>query len=74
MARHFTPSINLQKQRYTTGDTVIQADDGNICYNVGTWGKDCHFYMNENGVITMMYKGKNTGSREMMKGNKLSEL
>ena len=37
------------------------ADDGNVCYKVETWGKLCHFYMNDNGTIVMMYKGKNEG-------------
>ena len=34
------------------------ADDGNVCYEVADWGKECHFYMNENGAAIMIYKGK----------------
>ena len=51
------------------------ADDGNVCYEVADWGKQCHFYMNENGAAIMIYKGKrNADALEMMAGNKLSEL
>jgi hypothetical protein len=51
------------------------ADDGNVCYEVADWGKECHFYMNENGAAIMIYKGKRKAdANEMMAGNKLSQL
>jgi hypothetical protein len=50
------------------------AEDGNVCYKIPGWGKLCHFYMNENGAIVMMYKGENAGAFEIMNGNKLSEF
>ena len=50
------------------------ADDGEVCYNVETWGKECHFYMNEGGKVVMMYEGRNVGVKELMSGNQLSGL
>ncbi len=48
--------------------------DGKVCYEVKTWSRLCHFYMNDSGTITMIYKGKNVGEREIVTGNQLSSL
>jgi len=50
------------------------ADDGKVCYDVKTWDRECHFYMNDNGKIVMIYKRKNVGAREMLDGNQLANL
>ncbi len=50
------------------------ADDGNVCYEVADWGKECHFYMNDGGSITMIYKNRNVGARDILPGNQLESL
>ena len=49
------------------------AEDGNVCYKVASWGKLCHFYMNDNGTVVSVFKGK-WYVDEIMNGNKLSEF
>lgn len=48
--------------------------NGKVCYEVKTWDRLCHFYMNDGGIITMIYKGKNVGASEVVNGNQLSTL
>ncbi len=50
------------------------ANDGNVCYEVADWGKECHFYMNDGGSITMIYKGKDGGTHDILQGNQLGSL
>ncbi len=50
------------------------ADDGNVCYEVADWGKECHFYMNDGGTVTMIYKGKDVGTLDILQGNQLGNL
>lgn len=59
---------SMQKGPYTI------ADDGKVCYDVETWDRECHFYMNDSGKIIMIYKKKNVGAHEMFYGNQLSKL
>ncbi len=47
------------------------ADDGNVCYQIADWGKDCHFYMKDGETVTMIYKGKDGGARDILQGNQL---
>lgn len=56
-----------------SGPYAIQ-DNGTVCYEVEGWDRLCHFYMNDNGTVTMIYKGRNVGAREVMQGNQLSTL
>ena len=50
------------------------SSDGNVCYKVADWDKECHFYMNDNGRIIMMYKGKDLGVKEIAAGNLLENF
>jgi hypothetical protein len=50
------------------------SSDGNVCYEVSDWGQECHYYMDDHGSIVLIWKGKNSGVRELMKGNRLSDL
>lgn len=52
----------------------IISDDGEVCYDVRGWKRHCHFYMNDNGSITMIYKGRNVGPRDVLNGNQLATL
>ena len=49
-------------------------DDGKVCYALYNWPNLCQFYLNVNGEIMMIYKGKSTGVKVMMDGNKLNDL
>ena len=46
-------------------------DDGNICFEVKGWNQTCHYYVNNNGAITMIASTKNRGVVEIVKGKKL---
>jgi len=54
--------------------TYTIAADGNVCYEVKTWDRLCHFYMNDGGKITMIYKGKNVGTHDVLAGNQLTSF
>jgi hypothetical protein len=46
--------------------------DGNVCYEVKEWkNQACHYYVNNNGAITMIDGVKNRGVAEIVKGKKL---
>jgi hypothetical protein len=53
--------------------------DGTVCLQIRDWKPGCHFYVNNNGAITLITDGKDTpfvGSRnrgvnEIVKGKKL---
>ena len=47
-------------------------DDGNICFEVKKWkNQACHYYVNNNGVITMIEGVRNRGVVEIVEGKKL---
>ena len=46
-------------------------DDGSICFEVKGWNQTCHYYVNNNGAITMIDGTKNRGVVEIVKGKKL---
>jgi hypothetical protein len=46
-------------------------NDGNICFEVKGWNQTCHYYVNNNGAITMIVGTKNRGVVEIVKGKKL---
>jgi hypothetical protein len=46
--------------------------DGNVCYEVKEWkNQACHYYVNNNGAITMIDGVKNRGVVKIVKGKKL---
>lgn len=57
----------------SSGPYTIAAD-GNVCYEVKTWDRLCHFYMNDGGTVKMIYKNRKVGTRDVLKGNQLSKL
>jgi len=52
--------------------TYTIAADGTVCYEVETWDKECHYYLNKGGKISLMYNGKYYGEYEVLVGNQLS--
>jgi hypothetical protein len=47
-------------------------DDGNVCFEVKKWkNQACHYYVNNNGAITMIDGVKNRGVVEIVEGKKL---
>ncbi len=47
-------------------------DDGNVCYEVKQWkNQACHYYVNNNGAITMIDGVRNRGVVEIVEGKKL---
>ena len=51
--------------------------DGTVCYKMPDWDKNCHYYLDNNGEITLIYKkdGKTFASvKEMFEGDQLSSL
>ncbi len=73
---YYNPNGTLEvlwKGANENGPYTIAAD-GNVCYEVADWGKECHFYMNDGGIITMIYKGKDGGTHDILKGNQLGSL
>ena len=75
-AGYYNPNGTLETlwEGVNSSGTYTIAADGNVCYEVETWEKECHFYMNDNGEIIMIYKGKNVGTHELQMGNQLSSL
>ncbi len=58
----------------TSSGPYTIAADGNVCYEVKTWDRECHFYMNDGGAVTMIYKNRNVGTRDVLTGDQLSTL
>lgn len=58
------------------------SDDGEVCLNVKDWKSLCHYYVNNNGAITMIAEGRNLlvpsdrnrGVREILEGKKLPRI
>jgi hypothetical protein len=58
------------------------SDDGEVCLNVKNWKPLCHYYVNNNGAITMIAEGRNLlvpsdrnrGVREILEGKKLPRI
>jgi len=46
-------------------------DDGNICFEVKGWNQTCHYYVNNNGAITLIEGVRNRGVVEIVEGKKL---
>jgi hypothetical protein len=46
-------------------------DDGNICFEVKGWNEICHYYVNNNGAITLIEGVRNRGVVEIVEGKKL---
>ncbi len=47
-------------------------DDGNVCFEVKKWRNPaCHYYVNNNGAITMIEGVRNRGAVEIVEGKKL---
>jgi hypothetical protein len=47
-------------------------DDGNICMQAKQWKKEsCHYYVNNNGAITLIDGVRNRGVVEIVEGKKL---
>ena len=45
--------------------------DGNVCFEVKGWNQTCHYYVNNNGAITMIDGVRNRGVVEIVEGKKL---
>jgi len=58
---------------YSNGSWEV-SDDGTLCYQVPRWEERCHFYMNYEDEILVLKEGKNTGTRAIFEGDKLSGL
>ena len=57
--------------------TWAVSDDGEVCYKMPAWDKECHHYLDNNGHITLIYKKDSktcADVKEMFKGNQLSTL
>jgi len=59
------------------------SDDGAVCIQIRSWKKpSCHFYVNNNGAITLITDGEDTpfvgernrGVNEIVKGKKLPRI
>lgn len=55
--------------------TWLVKDDGRLCMTASVWGnqEDCHSYVDDNGVIKLVYNDK-MSVREMLPGNQLDTL
>ena len=45
--------------------------DGNVCFNVKRWTQTCHYYVDNDGAITLIEGVKNRGVVEIVEGNHL---
>jgi hypothetical protein len=55
----------------TSGTWEVLAD-GNVCFHVKKWKNEaCHYYVNNNGAITMIEGVRNRGVVEIVEGNRL---
>ena len=48
--------------------------NGELCFELPHWDKQCQFYMKKDGDIYMLNAGGNTGVRPMFDGDKLALL
>jgi len=66
-------------RKVRTKGTWEVADDGNVCIKVENWKPMCHYYVDDNGAITMIgegenklfSRGRNRGVNAIVKGKKL---
>ncbi len=66
-------------RKVRTKGTWEVADDGNVCIKVENWKPMCHYYVDDNGAITMIgegenklfSRGRNRGVNQIVKGKKL---
>lgn len=71
---YYNPGGNLEmvwRKVQTTGVWKVLAD-GNVCMQAKQWKKkSCHYYVNNNGAITMIEGVRNRGVVEIVEGKKL---
>ena len=61
------------KGRFNRGTWEVH-EDGRVCYKLAKWPLLCQYYMNVDGAITMIYEGQSAGAKEMVDGDKMSDL
>ena len=71
---YYNPDGKLEmvwRKNPTTGTWRILAD-GNVCIQARSWKQEgCHYYVNNNGAITLIEGVKNRGVVEIVEGKKL---
>lgn len=73
---YYNPDGELKvkwRKGWQTGSWKVSAD-GEVCYEIPKFGKECHSYMDNAGTITMVKDGNNLGVKKMLEGNKLRGL
>jgi hypothetical protein len=71
---YYAPGGKLEMiwRKVKTNGTWNILDDGNVCFEVKNWkNQACHFYVNNNGAITLIDGVRNRGVVEIVKGKKL---
>ena len=54
----------------STGSWEISAD-GNVCFTVPKWNKNCHYYLQHDGAITTVDEGRTSGVLKVEPGKHL---
>ncbi len=64
--------VRWRKVNYRTFWEV--SADGTLCYQLDTWGRRCHYYMEKAGRVYMLEEGINIGVRDMWDGNRMKSV
>lgn len=64
--------VKWRKINYKTAWQI--GPDGTLCYQLDTWGRRCHFYMEKEGRVYMLEEGINIGVRDMWDGNHMKKV
>ena len=73
---YYTPDGKLEMvwRKVKTNGVWNVLDDGNICMQAKQWkNESCHYYVNNNGAITMIEGVRNRGVVEIVEGKKLPQ-
>jgi hypothetical protein len=73
---YYSPNGKLEMvwRKVKTNGVWNVLDDGNICFEVKKWkNQTCHYYVNNNGAITMIDGVRNRGVVEIVEGKRLPQ-
>jgi hypothetical protein len=70
---YYNPNGEMEvvwRKVYSKGTWQVSAD-GMVCLEIRDWKPGCHYYVNNNGAITLIEGVRNRGVVEIVEGKKL---
>ena len=72
---YYNPNGEMEvvwRKVYSKGTWQVSAD-GRVCLEIRDWKPSCHYYVNNNGAITLIEGVRNRGVVEIVEGKKLPQ-